>query len=110
MLRNKFWIDLKSQQLRNYTRYLYDSHKDFQSLLREIRKVEQDDSCSTPTKQKNRKLPDNMLAKCQQSDNTANIQKQMSGLMSIVKSLEKKIESQQQALAAQITRLFPTNV
>lgn len=55
MLRSKFWTGLKSQQLRNSTRYLYDTKKDFQSLLREIRKVEQEESCSTrpdPPKQK----------------------------------------------------------
>ena len=41
MLRSKFWTGLKSQQLRNSTRYLYDTYKDFPCLLREIRKVEQ---------------------------------------------------------------------
>ena len=42
MLRSKFWTGLKSQELRNSTRHLYDSVKDFQLLLKEIRKVEQD--------------------------------------------------------------------
>ena len=51
--------------------------------------------------QQNRKLPNNILANCtDQSENTASIQKQMSDLMSIVKSLKKRMESQQQALAA----------
>ena len=35
-----------------------------------------------------------------QSDNTDSIQKQISDLMSTVKSVEKKMESQQEALAA----------
>ena len=99
----KFWTGLKSQQLRNSTRYLYDTQEDFQSLLREIRKVEQEDSCSTrpvqPTKQKVAQQHISQVP-TDQSDNTASIQKQMSDLMSIVKSLEKKLESQQQALAA----------
>ena len=42
MLRSKFWTGLKSQQLKHSTRHLYDSVKDFQLLLKEIRKVEQD--------------------------------------------------------------------
>ena len=41
MLRSKFWTGLRSQQLRNSTRYLYDTHKDFPSLLMEIRKVDE---------------------------------------------------------------------
>ena len=103
MLRSKFWTGLKSQQLRNSTRYLYDTHQDFQTLLRGIRKAEQEDSCSTrpvqPTKQKVAQQHISQVP-TDQSDNTASIQKQMSDLMSINKSLEKKMESQQQALAA----------
>ena len=102
MLRSKFWTGLKSQQLRNSTRYLYDTHKDFQSLLREIRKVEQEDSCSTrpdpPTKQKVAQLQAAQLP-TDQAD-IKDIQKQMSELMSIVKSLEKRMDSQQQSFAA----------
>ena len=43
LLRSKFWTGLRSQQLRNSTRYLYDTYKDFPTLLREICKVEQED-------------------------------------------------------------------
>ena len=43
MLRSKFWLGLNSQQLRNATRHKYDSVKDFQLLLREIRQVEQEE-------------------------------------------------------------------
>ena len=43
MLRSKFWTGLRSQQLRNSTRYLYDTYKSFSTLLVEIRKVEQED-------------------------------------------------------------------
>ena len=42
ILRSKFWTGLKSQELRNSTRHLYDSVKDFQLLLKEIRKVEKE--------------------------------------------------------------------
>ena len=101
MLRSKFWIGLKSQQLRNSTRYLYDTHKDFPSLLREIRKVEQEESCSQRPVLIEQKVAQQHSSQVptDQSDNTTNIQKQTSDLMSIVKSLE-KMESQQQALAA----------
>ena len=54
MLRSKFWTGLKSKSLRNATRYLFDSIKDFQSLFKEIRKVEQEEMCSSnkPTARK----------------------------------------------------------
>ena len=44
MLRSKFWTGLKSQSLKNSTRHLYDTIKDFQSLLREIQKVDQEEN------------------------------------------------------------------
>ncbi|XP_062604621.1 uncharacterized protein LOC134266386 [Saccostrea cucullata] len=50
MLRNKFWTGLASQSLKNSTRHLYDSIKDFQYLLREIRKVQQEEA-HTSTRQ-----------------------------------------------------------
>lgn len=57
MLRSKFWTGLRSQQLKHSTRHLYDSIKDFQSLLKEVRKVEQEEMAanrppSTSSKQK----------------------------------------------------------
>ena len=45
------WAGLKSQALKNYTRHLYDSIKDFQILLKEIRKVDQEESSIKTTKQ-----------------------------------------------------------
>ena len=92
MLRSKFWTGLRSQQLRNSTRYLYDTYKDFPSLLREIRKVEQEDFCSTrptpPTKQKVVQQHSGQ-ASSEQSEFNDKITKQMSELMGIVKSFEK---------------------
>lgn len=61
MLRSKFWTGLKSQTLKNSTRHLYDSIKDFKSLLREIRKVDMEDSSSNSTKSS---LPSNSVDKC----------------------------------------------
>ena len=103
MLRSKFWTGLRSQQLRNSTRYLYDTYKDFPSLLREIRKVEQEDFCSTrptpPTKQKVVQQHSGQVSS-EQSEFNDKITKQMSELMGIVKSFERKLESQQQSIAA----------
>ena len=70
MLRSKFWTGLRSQQLRNATRYLYDTHKGFSSLLREIRKVEQEESCSQrlvqPTVLSKQKVAQQHSSRCQQ--------------------------------------------
>ena len=47
MLRSKFWTGLRSKSLRNATRYLFDNITDFQSLFKEIRKVEQEEMFSS---------------------------------------------------------------
>ena len=50
MLRSKFWTGLRDIQLKHSTRHLYDSIKDFQLLLKEVRKVEQEEiSITRPT-------------------------------------------------------------
>ena len=41
MLRSIFWTGIRSSSLRNATRYLFDIMKYFQSLFKEIRKIEQ---------------------------------------------------------------------
>ncbi|XP_061185873.1 uncharacterized protein LOC133193977 [Saccostrea echinata] len=42
MLRSKFWPGLCSQQLKESTRHQFDSSKNFESLLREIRTVQEE--------------------------------------------------------------------
>lgn len=42
MLRSKFWTGLLSQQLKQSSRHLFDSIKNFESLLREIRKKQEE--------------------------------------------------------------------
>lgn len=44
MLRSKFWSGLKSGQLRNATRHKNESVKEFHSLLREVRQIEQEEN------------------------------------------------------------------
>ena len=106
---SKFWTGLKSQQLRNSTWYLYATYKDFPSLLREIRKVEQKESCSQRPVQPARASAKQKVAQqhgsqvpTDQKDKSVDtsIQKLTSDLMTIVKCLEQKVNAQQQALAA----------
>ncbi|MCG7867590.1 MAG: hypothetical protein JAY74_14665 [Candidatus Thiodiazotropha taylori] len=100
MLRSKFWTGLRSQQLKNSTRHLYDSIKDFQTLLREVRKVEQEDLNSNrpATKQKTAQLHSGQTS--DSSDTHSQLLKQMSELMSRMKAMESKLEKQQQATAS----------
>lgn len=108
MLRSKFWTGLKSQELKNSTRHLYDSVKDFQVLLREIRKVEQEEVSSSrpPTKTKVAQQQG-----CQASSDETNSQllKQMTELMSRMKTLEQKLESQQQSFQSSSTSFNPSS-
>ena len=100
MLRSKFWTGLKSQQLRNSTRHLYDSVKDFQTLLREIRKVESEDSnTSRPNSKKTAQQQSGQADTDQASADT--ISKQLSELMARMKSLEQRLENQQAAASSQ---------
>ena len=49
-MRSKFWTGLKSQSLKNSIRHLYDTIKDFQTLLREIRNLDQEESSVSSSK------------------------------------------------------------
>lgn len=99
MLRTKFWTGLNSQSLKNSTRHLFDSIKDFQLLLREIRKVEQEDACSSRTAVKPKIAQQHSSQTSSESD-TAQLLKQMNQLMDRMKIMENKLDSQQQSIAA----------
>ncbi len=97
MLRSKFWTGLKGQQLKNSTRHLYDTVKDFQLLLIEIRKVEQEEAnvanVVKPNKPKNVQQHTEQVTV--QSDNTnQEILKQLSELMGRMQTLEEKMDAQ----------------
>ena len=94
MLRSKFWTSLHSQQLWNSTRHLYDSVKDFQKLLREIRKVEQEDSNINKPVTKPKVLQQ-QACPAAPVDTNAQLLKQMTELMDRMKSLESRMEEQQ---------------
>jgi hypothetical protein len=42
MLRNRLWSGLRKDELRNVTRYKFESIFDFNVLRRELRQIEQD--------------------------------------------------------------------
>ena len=99
MLRSKFWTGLKSQALKNSTHHLYDSIKDFQTLLKEITKVDQEESSFKNTKQQ--------AAQQQHSgqvttDNTnSELLKQMKELMGCMSKMEEKLEQKNRSDSAQ---------
>lgn len=99
MLRTKFWTGLNSQQLKNSTRHLFDSIKDFQLLLKEIRKVEQEDACSNRPAGKP-KVAQQHSGQASNEPDSAQLLKQMSDLMERMKVMEKKLDSQQQVLSS----------
>ena len=56
MLRIKYWTGFKSQTLKNSMRHLYDGIKDLKSLLREIRKIDMEESSSNLPKKQSAQL------------------------------------------------------
>lgn len=99
MLRTKFWTGLHSQQLKNSTRHLFDSIKDFQLLFKEIRKVEQEDASSNRPAGK-QKVAQQHSGQTSNEPDSAQLLKQMNELMERMKVMEKKLDSQQQALSS----------
>ncbi|MCG8113319.1 MAG: hypothetical protein N0E59_21415 [Candidatus Thiodiazotropha taylori] len=104
MLRSKFWTGLNNQHLKHSTRHLYDSIKDFQSLLKEVRKVEQEEiAMNRPpvTTSKQKVAQQNVAQSSNEAEDTNSVLlKQMTELMGRMKAMEKKLETQQQALSA----------
>lgn len=86
ILCSKFWTGLKSKPLRSATRYLFDSVKDFQSLLKEIRKIEQEELCSSKASEK---------STAHQNLGTARVEKESTTneeLLKTLQSIEKRLE------------------
>lgn len=108
MLRSKFWTGLKSQELKNSTRHLYDSVKDFQVLLREIRKVEQEEASSSRPTTKT-KVAQQQSGQASSDETNSQLLKQMTELMSRMKTLEQKLESQQQSFQSSETSYNPSS-
>ena len=99
ILRSKFCTGLRSQQLKNSTRHLYDASIDFQSLLKEIGKAESEDaSCSRPVpKQKAQQQSGQPEKEQSKEDKTLS---QLLELMWKMTSMERELESQREAIAS----------
>ena len=101
MLRSKFWTGLNSQQLKHSTRHLYDSFMDFQSLLKEVRKVEQEENAmNRPPVNKQKVAQQQSNQASNDADTNTQLLKQMKEMMGRMKAMEEKLETQQQALSA----------
>lgn len=98
MLRSKFWTGLKSQVLKNSTRHLYDSIKDFSTLLREIRKVDSEESSSKPVKKQ--AAQQQLSGQVSTDDTSSQLLKQMTELMGRMKNMEDKLEEQNKVISA----------
>ena len=96
MLRSKFWTGLKSQTLKNSTRHLYDNIKDFKSLLREIRKVDMEESSINPPKKQSAQQ---LSGHVSTDDTNAKLLKQMEELMGRMKHMEDRLEQQSKAIS-----------
>ena len=99
ILRSKIWTGLRSQTLKNSTRHLYDASTNFQSLLREIRKVESEDaSCSRPVPKQKAQQQSGQAEKAESKEDS--ILSKLSELMGKMTSMERELESQKQAIAS----------
>ena len=85
-------MGLRSQQLKNSTRHLYDSSIDFKSLLREIRKVESEDASSLKPVQKQKAQQESSQVATESKEDK--ILKQFSDLIDRMKSMERRLEDQ----------------
>ncbi|XP_041374662.1 uncharacterized protein LOC121387570 [Gigantopelta aegis] len=56
LLRHKFWTPLNCEKLKSQTRHKYDTIREYDDLLREIRKVEKELSMTTATNMSNKRV------------------------------------------------------
>lgn len=103
MLRSKFWSGLRSAQLRNATRHKYESVKEFYSLLREVRQIEQEEnnlkSVNVVTKPSVSMLTNIDSLNIQNSE-FEQIQKQLSNLLGQVKKLDDRMGKLEQNVSS----------
>ncbi|XP_062614623.1 uncharacterized protein LOC134276371 [Saccostrea cucullata] len=100
MLRSKFWSGLRSTQLRNATRHKYETVKEFHSLLREIRQIEQEETSlksvnSVP--KSSVAMSSNVDSLTIQNSELQNMQKQLTELLSQMKKLDSRMSKIEQS-------------
>lgn len=103
MLRSKFWSGLRSAQLRNATRHKYESVKEFYSLLREVRQIEQEEnnlkSVNAVTKPSVSMLT-NIDSLTIQNSEFEQMQKQLSDLLGHMKKLDDRMGKLEQNVSS----------
>ena len=98
MLCSKFWTGLKSQTLKNSTRYLYSSVSDFQTLLKEIRKIDMENASAKPSGTK-KQSAHQLSGSATTEDVNTQLLKQMAELMGCMKKMTESFEKQSKAVA-----------
>lgn len=91
MLCSKFWTGLKSQTLKNSTRYLYSSVSDFQTLLKEIRKIDMENASAKPSGTK-KQSAHQLSGSATTEDVNTQLLKQMAELMGCMKKMTESFE------------------
>ena len=90
--RTIFWNGLSNQSLKNSTRHLFDTVKDFQLLLREMRKVEQEQVSATVSRPAGKpKVAQQHSGQTSDVPDTAQLSKQLNKMMEKMKVMEKKM-------------------
>ena len=90
MLRSKFWTGLNSQQLKQSTRHLFDGIKNFETLLREIRKVQQEEiSLQGPTRGTKSKPT---VLHAERAETSTDLQNDLQKMIASLQRLEQKID------------------
>ncbi|XP_062577917.1 uncharacterized protein LOC134239787 [Saccostrea cucullata] len=100
MLRSKLWSGLRSTQLRNATRHKYETVKEFHSLLREIRQIEQEETSlksvnSVP--KSSVAMSSNVDSMTIQNSELQNMQKQLTELLFQMKKLDSRMSKIEQS-------------
>ncbi|XP_062577691.1 uncharacterized protein LOC134239537 [Saccostrea cucullata] len=90
MLRSKFWSGLRNPQLRNASRNKYETIKEFQTLLREVRQIEQEELNLAIAK------PVEYTCSAVSTNEALNVEKQLSEILSQMKKLDSRMSKLEQ--------------
>ncbi|XP_062566929.1 uncharacterized protein LOC134229238 [Saccostrea cucullata] len=93
MLRSKFWTGLSNQQLKQSTRHLFDTIKNFESLLREIRKVQEEITSQRSTGTTKQARQAFQQAERAETTPSSDLQKELQTIVRTMERLEQKIDS-----------------
>lgn len=107
MLRSKFWTGLFSQQLKQSSRHLFDSTKNFESLLREIRKIQEEITAQRTTgATKSSKQAFQHAERAEASTSSTDLQKELQTITRTMERLEQKIDKNSKSFQQLNSRVF----